>query len=256
MRWPEGPPHLALNPPYFCFFGFFVFVFSHLALNPPCFCFFVLLFFVFFWPFLSWFLIEKTGFPPRKGHFVIFESPPLFLLSLFWPPPLSVSLSLCLSLSLSLSLALVFFFFLLVFLFCFLLVPCFCLLLCFCVFFAFVSWKNNIRRFNCNYFHQSFIFIGILSCFPFQIPFIYLCCFLISSYVFCSTWLFLVSKQTKNTNFWSKGGLQQNVLFFYEPVFCKMSKVIVFLEALFGQILGDVQKRGISVHFFAKNGHF
>ena len=22
MRWPKGPPHLALNPPYFCFFVF------------------------------------------------------------------------------------------------------------------------------------------------------------------------------------------------------------------------------------------
>ena len=62
MRWPEGPPHLALNPPYLLFvFGCFsVFVFfggfkgqvgwpkgpPHLALNPPylfiyfCFCFF------------------------------------------------------------------------------------------------------------------------------------------------------------------------------------------------------------------------
>ena len=25
VRWPEGPPHLALNPPYFCFFVFFGF---------------------------------------------------------------------------------------------------------------------------------------------------------------------------------------------------------------------------------------
>ena len=56
VRWPEGPPHLALNPLYFClvFFCVFVFVFlvcflfggfkghvrwperqPHLALNPP-----------------------------------------------------------------------------------------------------------------------------------------------------------------------------------------------------------------------------
>ena len=27
VRWPEGPPHLALNPPYFMCFVFFVFVF-------------------------------------------------------------------------------------------------------------------------------------------------------------------------------------------------------------------------------------
>ena len=34
VRWPEGPPHLALNPPYFFFFDFFVFLFF-------LFCFFV-----------------------------------------------------------------------------------------------------------------------------------------------------------------------------------------------------------------------
>ena len=33
VRWPEGPPHLALNPPYLFF----------------CFCLFVFLFVVFFW---------------------------------------------------------------------------------------------------------------------------------------------------------------------------------------------------------------
>ena len=27
MRWPEGPPHLALNPPYFFFVSFFGFCF-------------------------------------------------------------------------------------------------------------------------------------------------------------------------------------------------------------------------------------
>ena len=77
VRWPEGPPHLALNPPClflffsfvlfsFLFFCFFVCLFfggfkgqvrwpkgpPHLALNPPyfiCFCFF----FVFVFCFLS-----------------------------------------------------------------------------------------------------------------------------------------------------------------------------------------------------------
>ena len=44
VRWPKGPPHLALNPPYvFCFF-FFVF--------------------------LSLFLIEKPCFPPKKAILV------------------------------------------------------------------------------------------------------------------------------------------------------------------------------------------
>ena len=36
MRWPKGPPHLVLNPPYFISFLFF------------CFCFFVFFVFLFF----------------------------------------------------------------------------------------------------------------------------------------------------------------------------------------------------------------
>ena len=31
VRWPEGPPHLALNPPYFIFVLFFVFFLSLLC---------------------------------------------------------------------------------------------------------------------------------------------------------------------------------------------------------------------------------
>ena len=55
VRWPKGPPHLALNPPYF-----FVFLF-------PCFCF-----------------CYKNCFPPQKGLFcVFFLCLPLFLFSLF-----------------------------------------------------------------------------------------------------------------------------------------------------------------------------
>ena len=79
VRWPEGPPHLALNPPYlfFCFCFVFVFLFffgvfllggfkgqvrwpegpPHLALNPPylfvVFLFSWLLFVFFLVPFLS-----------------------------------------------------------------------------------------------------------------------------------------------------------------------------------------------------------
>ena len=87
MRWPEGPPHLALNPPYFCFCVFLFFfglVFfcggfkgqmrwpkgpPHLALNPPyiyiyiyIYFFFFFWFFVVFLPFLSLLLIEKACF--------------------------------------------------------------------------------------------------------------------------------------------------------------------------------------------------
>ena len=34
VRWPEGPPHLALNPPYLFLFCFFAFVFYFVFLDP------------------------------------------------------------------------------------------------------------------------------------------------------------------------------------------------------------------------------
>ena len=66
VRWPKGPPHLALNPPFFVFVCF------------------------------SLLFIEKMLFPARAFLFN-FECLPLFLLSLFLPPPFSLSLSLSLS---------------------------------------------------------------------------------------------------------------------------------------------------------------
>ena len=84
MRWPKGPPHLALNP---CFFLLFLF-FSSL-------------------PFLSLFLIGKPWFPPKKRQVLfIYLCFPLFLFSLVWASPFFPFLFLCLSLSLSLSLCL------------------------------------------------------------------------------------------------------------------------------------------------------
>ena len=93
MRWPKGPPHLALNPPLFLvfvfcllffffvyFFGVFVFFVSvffggfkgqvrwpkgppHLALNPPYFLFFFLcLFFIAFNRKPQFFPIKKAIF--------------------------------------------------------------------------------------------------------------------------------------------------------------------------------------------------
>ena len=52
VRWPKGPPHLALNPPYFFFFLFFFFGF---------------LLFVFL-------KNRKTVFPLKKGIFVVHSS--------------------------------------------------------------------------------------------------------------------------------------------------------------------------------------
>ena len=104
VRWPEGPPHLALNPPYlffcFCFvfvlFCFFAFYFGgfkgqvrwpegppHLALNPPYLFFLFVFFFLFSFfllPFLSLFLIEKNLFFPLKRAFLVyFQCFPFFL---------------------------------------------------------------------------------------------------------------------------------------------------------------------------------
>ena len=87
VRWPKGPPHLALNPPYFICFLFF--------------CFF------FFCVSLSLLLLEKKPvFPPKQGIFVYFFCVSLcFSLALFhFLLFLSLSLSLSLALSLSLSL--------------------------------------------------------------------------------------------------------------------------------------------------------
>ena len=66
MRWPKGPPHLALNPPYFIRFCFLCFLF---------FCFF-------FFVFAS--ARKKPVFPPKKGNFVYFFCVSLcFSLALF-----------------------------------------------------------------------------------------------------------------------------------------------------------------------------
>ena len=113
VRWPKGPPHLALNPPYFFFlFLFFVlcFVFfggfkgqvrwpkgpPHLALNPPYLFLLFLLFCFFFLVLFFGCLIQKKNlvFSPRKGHFLFIFSVSLsFSLSPFGPPSFSVSLS-------------------------------------------------------------------------------------------------------------------------------------------------------------------
>ena len=149
MRWPEGPPHLALNPPYL-FLLFLLF----------CFLLFVL-FFVFF-------SYKKNLVFPRNGHCLFIFSVSLsFSLSLFWPPSFSVSL--CLSLS-----------FLLFFLSSFLsfLFAFFGFLVC-VSFFPFLSSllpfheRNNIKILNCKLcLHQYFLFFWFPVFFWFQVPFL------------------------------------------------------------------------------------
>ena len=210
-------------------------------------------------PFLSFLcsLIQKTVFSPRQGQFLlIFESLPLFLLSLFWPPPFSISLSLSLScffFSSFLS------FFLLSFGSFFLSLAFLLFLFCFC----FMKGTASEHLIAISFFHQSSVLFST-SClvFFFQIFFLSLFFFLILSYVFVQHECFwFQNKRLKNkTHVGSRGGLQQNVLF-YQPVFCKMWKSYRFSGggAFFGQILVEVQKKhykiGISarVHFFFEN---
>ena len=198
MRLPEGPPHLALNPP--CLFF--------------CFCFSLL----FFAPFLSLFIIEKPCFPPlKKGHFLFAFSVSLsFSLAIFGLP-------LCHFLFLCLSLFLFFFpsflsFFLLYFCFLFLFFFSFFFLLCFC-FMKRTTSTYSITKFL---FINPFSFLLVSSLLFFQIPFPYLCFFLILSFVFCSTSVFFFEKCKLKKHIFSKKKVCNITVFFYQPVFCKM----------------------------------
>ena len=186
MRWPFGPPHLALDPPYLFFFwggGIVCFCWcffgglgsgevarraTSLGPKPSLFIYFFFLGGL-FCPFVSLLVIQKTVFfPLERAFFCLFLSLSLcFSFAFFWPPPFSISRSLSLSCSF-----IVFSFFLF---FSFLLVPSFCF------FFPFVSSlllfheRNNIKTFNCNSFFSS-IFFSLVSCLVFfSKPFSYLC---------------------------------------------------------------------------------
>ena len=228
MRWAKGPPHLALNPPYFLFFWGF--------------CFFSLL------CFLCFLIDKKTCFPPRKGLcLLIFNVSLSFSLNLFWPPPF-LFLFLCLSVVLFFFPSFLSFFF------------AFFLFLVFVSFFLFLSSlllfheKKNIKIFNCNFFLIYFLFL-LVSClaFLFQIPFSYLCFFLILSYVFCSTSMFLVSKRTnwKAQKKTKKKQLQQNG-FFMNLCFAKCQKLSFFFASFFAKfwlMFKNTIKIGISANF-------
>ena len=154
----------------------------------------------------------------------------LFLspLAFFCPPPFSVSLSLSLCCSFL-------FTFLLVFLFCFLFVSCFCLFLSLSFFIAFLFHEKKTSKYSIailfpEIFSLSF---GFMSCFSVSNPFLlsllfpdFKLCFLFNINVFS-----FKKNKLKSTK---KNQLQQN-LFFYEPVFCKMWKVIVFFCPFFAK---------------------
>ena len=122
---------------------------------------------------------------------------------------------------LCLSVASFLFTFLLVFLFSCLFVSCFCLFLSLSFFIAFVSWKEKHENIQLQFVFLNYFLFLLVSClaFLFQIPFSYLCFFLILSYGFSSTSMFLVSKRTNwEAQKTKKNKLQQNGVYLWTCV--------------------------------------
>ena len=214
MRWPKGPPHLALNPPYL-----------------------FLLFFV-FWLFNT---KKNLVFPLEKGISCLFSvflflSPLAFLASLF----------LCFSFSVSLFSSFLSFF-LLVFVFAFF---WFLVLVSWFLFLSsllFFHERNNIKKFNCKFFlHPYFIIFWfpvffLSSSFLLSLPFPdFKLCFLFNIKVFG----FKTDNQ-KKTEFFGQKGVATKRAFFNQPLFCKMRKVIVFFVPLFWANFGRCSKNTI-----------
>ena len=244
VRWPEGPPHLALNPPsFFVFFGLFVCLFFFGELKGQVrwpYGFFLALSFMFFsfFPVLCFLSEKKPVFPLKKGHFCLFLSVSLCFSWAFFGLPLVKFLFLCLSLlffsfflpsCLSFLLSFGSFFFSLSFFFC---------LLCFCF-----MKSSNIKIFNCKVF-SSILCLFLVFCLVFSLKsfFLIFVFLLIFSYVFCSTSMFLVSKNTswKTPIFGQKGGC--NKTFFLITCVLQNVKSYRFFCPFLGQILVDVQK--------------
>ena len=199
----------------------------------------------FFLSFLCFLIQKKTVFP-WKGIFCLFLSVshcfslaffglPLFQflflrlsldLVLFLPSCLSISLSFG---SLFLSLSFLFY------------------LLCFC-FMKGTTSEYKIAKF---FFINTFSLFGILSCFFFQIPFSYLCFFLILIYVF----LFNINvfgfkkAQVEHTSFWSKGGVATKRCFFMSLCFANCEKLSFWGGHLFGKFWLMFKKNTIKLVF-------
>ena len=235
MRWPKGPPHLALSPPYLLFFCFFL----------VCLCSF---------PFFALYYKKTCFFPLEKGIFGLFLSVSLcsslafFLASPFFNFSFSVYLFFLFS----------FFPSFLSFFFAF-----FCFLV-FVSFFPFLSSlllfheKSNIRKIDVQCFSSS-IFFDFLSSFLFEIPFSSLCFFADLKLCFCSPSLFLVSKnQVEKHHFLVKRGVATKRFFFMNLCFAKCDKLSFFWGHFWGKfwlMFKKHYKLGISALFFFKQKH-
>ena len=223
-----GPPHLALNPPYFCLFLGDFFLFPFFAFNTQ----------------------KKPLFPYKRASLFIFQCLTLFLLSLSFGLPLLHILVLCfffslfLSLSLSLSLAcsflssilLVFFF---VSFFWFLVfVSLFFFLLGFCL------MKRTRPNYSITKFFSSIIFLywGFPVLFSLSDPF-----FL--SFLF--SWFYVVFLFQHECKKWVKRGCNK-MIFLINLCFAKCEKLSFPPPTLFGKFWLRFQKHyktGISAHF-------
>ena len=127
--------------------------------------------------------------------------------------------------------------------------------------------KNNMKILNWNFFSSSKCSLFWVSCLVFSLKSLFL--------IFVFSWFWVMffvqhhcfwfqKTQVEKHIFSKKGGLQHNGVFFYEPVFCKMWKVIVFFGQFFGQFFGCFSKNtikiGILAHFskqkITKKWHF
>ena len=169
---------------------------------------------------------------------------------LFLPPLTFLASPFSVSLSLSLFFALVFLSSFLSFFFGFLFVSCFCLFFHCSFFFAFVSSIEQHEHIKLQFllFINMFFFFGCLSCFLFEISFLI---FVFSRFELCFLFNIIVfgfkKPKLKNTNFWSKGGLQHNG-FFMNLCFAKCEK-LSFLVFFFGKFWVAFKKHYKSRHF-------
>ena len=133
--------------------------------------------------------------------FFIFECIPLFLLSLFFRSPFSCSLSLSRSFFSFFLLSCLYFCFIFALFWFLAFVSFFLFLFCFC------SWKEQHQ----NILLQSFlIFVDFPLVFSFKSPLLIFVFFLILSFFVQHQYFLLRNASSKNTNFWSRGGLQHN----------------------------------------------
>ena len=205
---------------------------------------FVISFFCFF-SFPSLLFNTWKVFPPEKGIFCLFLSLSLCFSLAFFGLPLFQFLFLCLSLSLSislpLSLVLFHFFFLLVFLFLlsfgsfFLSLSFLLFLLCFC-FVKGTTSKHSIAIFFINLFC-----LFLVSCLVFSFEYLFLMFVFFYFSVFKLCFWFNMNvfgfKTNKNTHFWSRGGLQQNVFLFITCVLQNVKSYRFSWGPFFWQIL-------------------